>query len=108
MRRIDGEWRNDIDSWKKCKRRSNNSPLVIQAVQNEDQLSQLMVLPTTAVCPDVWAEETNLLNCKNVWWDYSSTDDLSAKYYEENVDVVERAFAMGGIRLAAVLNYLFD
>jgi hypothetical protein len=61
-------------------------------------------------CPDAWAIGINALNCEYVWKDYEPELDLSVgDYWNRVVDnlVEEWLLAMGGIRIAAILNGVF-
>ena len=68
------------------------------------------------VCPYAWAKPMHQLNCEIIWplelddperegYLELDTPEYSGKIREEWV--LERQLAMGGIRLAAILNYLF-
>ncbi|THH07556.1 hypothetical protein EW145_g3298 [Phellinidium pouzarii] len=75
-------------------------------------------LPPTddgAVCPYSWAAPMHALNCDIIW--PPALDELTNTYLELDTPeyagrikddwLVEQLLAMGGIRLAATLNYLF-
>ena len=74
------------------------------------------------VCPYAWAAPMHELNCEIIWplaldENYTSTVDSTNSYLEldtpeyvgaiKDAWLVEKLLAMGGIRLAATLNYLF-
>ncbi|KAF9896457.1 hypothetical protein BX616_007416, partial [Lobosporangium transversale] len=65
------------------------------------------------LCPIQWAMDTNALDCTYVWVNYSSTRDYSTDYFQQMTGpqsnyLVQRLLAQAGIRIAAVLNEVFD
>ncbi|KAF9974585.1 hypothetical protein BGZ73_001983 [Actinomortierella ambigua] len=66
------------------------------------------------LCPKVWAGHMNSLVCKYVWKNYNGAEhDLSKEYYEratgaEDGFLVRKLIAMGGVRMAAILNAIYD
>ncbi|KAF9158934.1 hypothetical protein DFQ26_007098 [Actinomortierella ambigua] len=66
------------------------------------------------LCPKVWTREMNGLVCEYAWKDYNGAEhDLSQAYYKratgaENGFLVQRLVAMGGVRMAAILNAIYD
>lgn len=68
------------------------------------------------ICPYAWAQPMHQLNCEIIWplelddperegYLELDTPEYTGKIREEWI--VEKQLAMGGIRLAAILNYLF-
>ncbi|KAI8597639.1 S1/P1 nuclease [Dissophora ornata] len=67
----------------------------------------------TALCPTEWARVMNKMDCTFVWKDYDPNRDYSTDYFEtvtgeENGYLVQRLIAMGGVRMAAILNEIYD
>jgi len=60
-------------------------------------------------CPEVWARGTNELNCDTVWPGVSYNVDLGylPGYYDKSSNVIEKALAMSGVRMAKILNNIF-
>ncbi|CAI2164902.1 20191_t:CDS:2 [Funneliformis geosporum] len=60
-------------------------------------------------CPEFWVIPINKLNCQIVWNGYKPDIELDeGEYYEriKRTRIVEKLLAVGGIRIAAVLNSL--
>lgn len=65
------------------------------------------------LCPMEWARAMNQLDCTFVWKDYDATRDYSQEYFnkvtgEANGYLVQKLITMSGIRMAAVLNQIYD
>ncbi|KAG0223547.1 S1/P1 nuclease [Mortierella sp. GBAus27b] len=65
------------------------------------------------LCPIQWATEANALDCSYVWKNYSATRDYSTDYFQQMTGsssdfLVQRQLAMAGVRMAALLNELYD
>ncbi|KAG0030957.1 hypothetical protein BGZ82_007192 [Podila clonocystis] len=65
------------------------------------------------LCPIEWARTMNALDCTYVWKDYSPTRDYSTDYFKQVTGpasqfLVQKLLAMSGIRMAAVLNEIYD
>ncbi|KAI1316664.1 hypothetical protein EDD11_009620 [Mortierella claussenii] len=65
------------------------------------------------LCPIQWALDTNALDCTYVWVDYSATRDYSTDYFTRVTGpstnyLVQRLLAQSGVRMAAVLNEIYD
>ena len=101
LKKIKGEWANETDSWLACR----NIPLRIQS--NSD-LFQATASSTysSPVCPEQWAIGINKVDCTNVWYEFHEGKELSGAYYQKNKEVIDKLIAMGGVRLAAVLEYV--
>jgi len=65
-------------------------------------------LGSTAVCPEDWALEINQLNCDTAWVGVSMGMDIDDEYYLRNKDPLTKQLAIGGIRLATILNEIWD
>ncbi|KAG0336085.1 hypothetical protein BG000_006935 [Podila horticola] len=68
---------------------------------------------TTSLCPIEWARDMNQLNCQFVWKDYDKDRDYSQDYFEtmtgkDNGFMVQKLIAMSGVRMAAILNQIYD
>lgn len=67
----------------------------------------------TKLCPMEWARDMNQLDCSFVWKDYDSLRDYSGEYFEgvtgeKNNYLVQKLIAMSGVRMAAILNEIYD
>lgn len=67
----------------------------------------------TSLCPIEWARDMNQLNCQFVWKDYDEDRDYSQDYFEtmtgkDNGFMVQKLIAMSGVRMAAILNQIYD
>jgi hypothetical protein len=53
---------------------------------------------------------TNLFNCGLVWdiYDQDPTADLAFDYYDEVHETVDQLLALGGYRIAALLNVVVE
>ncbi|KAF9200305.1 hypothetical protein BGZ49_009478 [Haplosporangium sp. Z 27] len=65
------------------------------------------------LCPIQWAKQANALDCSYVWVDYSATRDYSTTYFanvtgKSSGYLVQQQLAKAGVRMAAVLNEVFD
>ncbi|KAF9974586.1 hypothetical protein BGZ73_001984 [Actinomortierella ambigua] len=66
------------------------------------------------LCPKAWTRDMNGLVCQYAWKNYNGTEhDLSKEYYEratgaEDGFLVQRLIAMSGVRMAAILNAIYD
>ncbi|KAF9360609.1 hypothetical protein BGX26_008594 [Mortierella sp. AD094] len=92
----------DVSSWTVCDstlRQKNPWSATVDSVKT--------------LCPIEWASTTNALDCSYVWVDYSAKRDYSTDYFqtvtgESSNYLVQMQLAKAGIRMAAVLNELFD
>ncbi|CAE6490197.1 unnamed protein product [Rhizoctonia solani] len=101
-------WAEETKKWTACPATSEMDlgagaqPVLVDTSEFKDPAD----LPT--VCPLHWATETHPLLCTFIW-PRNLTEDLSERY-ADNVRkemIVEKQLAMGGVRLASVLNGLF-
>ncbi|KAG0213832.1 hypothetical protein BGX28_003506 [Mortierella sp. GBA30] len=96
-------WKSEAKTWTVCD-------------AGQDQIKNPWSAVTKDVktlCPIQWANVTNALDCTYVWKDYSPTRDYSTDYFENvtgpNTDfLVQKQLALAGIRMAAVLNEIYD
>lgn len=124
-----GRWRDEVNSWLECPDQQDREPFSLW-----QQTRQLVVgrawrsgdTDDEVVCPYHWATPIHQMNCDWVWpkemdeppYSGSSfggrpshpyleldTPDYGGKISREWV--AEKLFAMAGIRLAGILNYLF-
>lgn len=82
-KRLNDEWREHLNRWIKC---PNN----------------------TALCPAVWALESAAMACVYSYDGVENGSRLGEHYYLRGIPVVELRVAQGGIRLAALLNWIFN
>ncbi len=65
------------------------------------------------VCAEAWAQESIQFACKDAYkngrggW-IQSGDELSDAYFKRADPIVKLRLAQGGVRLAAILNHIFD
>lgn len=109
VEKIKGDWAVEASIWQKCAK----SAIPTEAQQLFMQTSEGSAVPdhddanpVSAVCPDQWARQSNILNCEHVWR-FDPKDDLSKDYYDKARYLVDMVIAKGGVRLAAVLNEIF-
>lgn len=58
-------------------------------------------------CIHNWAISLNKLNCEGIW-QWEKGQDLAGLYYLNNVEVLENLLIVGAMRLAFVLNEIFE
>lgn len=106
-------WKNDLSKWLACpaETRHVGSKLVMQDSDQPIFSPPESPEPINYVCPEAWAPEVHRYCCSHVYpADYDSIKiprELNTKAYHGKIvddKVVEKLLAMGGIRLAAVLN----
>lgn len=59
-------------------------------------------------CPNIYASESNKAACMWAYRNATSGSYLSDEYFYTRMPVVEMRLAQGGVRLAAILNRIFD
>jgi len=88
---INGDWKQNATQWRQCSRKTPYS-----------------------ACPDDWANESAELACNHA---YVGADghtriqnnfNLDRDYYDRNIDVVLGQLAKSGVRMANVLNFVYD
>ncbi|KAF9943989.1 hypothetical protein BGZ65_012857, partial [Modicella reniformis] len=96
-------WQSEARNWTYCdpSKKIENNPW-------SDATNLLMT-----ICPMEWAKASNALVCSLVWKDYDSLRDYSLDYFdamtgEKHQFLVQKLIAMSGIRMAAVLNEIYD
>ncbi len=68
---------------------------------------QERILYGTLLDPALWATESHLLARSNAY-DVPKDGRLGQDYFDKNIPVVERRLSVAGVRLAALLNVIFD
>lgn len=89
---------------------------LLQSERFERQVTKWLQCPHTSRssrfgCPEYWAHDISPLNCEYVWVDVDDGDEVLGKEYWERVvrdQVIEQVVMKAAIRLAAVLNALFE
>ena len=132
---IGGQWQDEVNSWLKCPGQQDQEPPSMWEQTKQLVVGRAWSSGDTddeAICPYHWATPIHEMNCEWIWpremdeppygGSSSSVFDLfggrpSRPYLELDTPeyggkiarewVVEKLFAMAGIRLAAILNYLF-
>ncbi|KAF9438778.1 hypothetical protein BGZ76_004854 [Entomortierella beljakovae] len=96
-------WQTEAANWTFCNPEMN-------AVDNpwSDVTNQI-----TTLCPLEWAKTMNQFDCTHVWYDYDPSRDYSLEYFdkvtgEESDYLVQKLITMSGIRMAAILNEIYD
>jgi hypothetical protein len=126
---IGGKWKDEVDSWLECP--GQQAPETLSMWQQTTQLILGRAWRSSdtddeVVCPYHWATPLHAMNCEWIWpkemdeppyGGPSFSRNSSHPYLELDTPeyggkitrewVVEKLFAMAGIRLAATLNYLF-
>ncbi|KAG0294704.1 hypothetical protein BGZ96_000613 [Linnemannia gamsii] len=96
-------WQPEASNWTYCTPEKN---------QGDNPWSESTKL-ITKLCPMEWAREMNQLDCSFVWKDYDPMRDYSGEYFdgvtgEKNNYLVQKLIAMSGVRMAAILNDIYD
>ena len=130
---IGGKWRDEVDSWLECPGQKVSEPLSMWQQTKQLVLGGAWKPSDTddeVLCPYHWASPIHAMNCEWIWpkemdeppyggsllssplgrppshpYLELDTPEYGGKIAREWV--VEKLFAMAGIRLAAILNYLF-
>ncbi|KAF8953447.1 hypothetical protein CPC16_003765 [Podila verticillata] len=98
-----GRWQPEAANWTYCDPDQN---------QGDNPWSS-STTPLEHLCPMEWSRAMNQLDCAFVWKDYDQTRDYSLEYFEkvtgpENEFLVQRLIAQSGVRMAAILNEIYD
>ncbi|KAI3642177.1 hypothetical protein MP228_011732 [Amoeboaphelidium protococcarum] len=104
--KINDGWDGQVGKWETCSYprmvfQDPSSPLM----SSEPFLSVQDL--TSAVCPDLWARESNQYNCKSVW-PKDGIQTLGQDYVDANQKIAIEIVAKSGVRLAAILNSIMD
>ncbi|KAJ0989154.1 hypothetical protein J5N97_007510 [Dioscorea zingiberensis] len=83
LKNIDNEWSEEVNQWATCRKK-------------------------TATCANDYASESTRLSCEYAYKDVEQDSTLGDEYFQSRLPVVEKRIAQGGVRLAAILNGLFD
>ncbi|CAE6473901.1 unnamed protein product [Rhizoctonia solani] len=110
---IYNRWTEEAKQWATCPRTDNMNPAVdFQSIMdNNSRFQDPTDLPT--VCPAHWATQIHPLLCRSIWpnglTDKTEREELSGSYATAIRDalIVEKQLAMGGVRLAVVLDGMF-
>ncbi|KAG0338875.1 hypothetical protein BG004_007044, partial [Podila humilis] len=109
-------WKPDALNWTDCtsiiSSSSSSSKENASDVQEKNPWSDTLKGLKT-ICPIEWARAMNALDCTVVWKDYSLTRDYSTDYFQHVTGpnsqfLIQKLLAMSGIRMAAVLNEIYD
>ncbi|CAG8566108.1 14343_t:CDS:2 [Funneliformis mosseae] len=87
----------------------NNNKQIHLGLNSQEAYSSLEKQYPSVSCPEIWVIPINKLNCQIVWNGYKPEIELDeGEYYEriKQTKIVEKLLAVGGIRIAAVLNSL--
>jgi len=96
--------------WLRCSSTTEN----LQRGTIEDDVQEILgarqspMAVTTLACPIVWARESNVYGCSNVFDFVQGTNLCKGTYFETNIPVINEQIAKQGYRLAAWLNVIFD
>jgi len=89
--RINGDWKPSVTAWKRC---SGRGPF--------------------QSCPEEWADESAHLACEYAYVEADGKTpvpngfDLGYDYYDRTIEVVQVQLAKAGVRMANVLNSLYQ
>lgn len=112
---LDGVLKKEAEEWTTCSRSLeslifnndvNAKQLTIHSRDSLNTLSQPRHF--SPICPEDWAREVNKVNCEHVYVGWYANAELGGDYYQKNYKVAEKMLLMAGVRMASVLNYLFD
>ncbi|TDL24454.1 phospholipase C/P1 nuclease [Rickenella mellea] len=125
-----GRFKSEIPAWLACPSELSSPPhraypLQIQTLRESfPSTTSLQPSPPTddsLICPFSWAEPLHALNCDIIWPAELDEPSYAGRQPHEYIEldtpqysgvikeqfIIERLLAMGGIRLAAILNYLY-
>lgn len=96
-------WQSEVGNWTVCDPSEN--------IGDNPWSSSTKLL--SHVCPMEWARFANKIDCSLVWKDYDPLRDYSRDYFDavtgkENGFLVQKLITMSGIRMAALLNEIYD
>ncbi|MQM06462.1 hypothetical protein Taro_039281 [Colocasia esculenta] len=80
---ITDEWAHDVDAWETCNKKR-------------------------VTCALEYASESITISCKNAYKDVEQDSTLGDEYFLSRRPIVEKRIAQAGLRLAALLNKIFD
>lgn len=60
------------------------------------------------LCPELWALESARFSCSVCFRDVIPGEELGLDYYEKSFPILEVRIAQAAVRLAGILNWLFD
>lgn len=106
-------WKNDLGAWLQCPAPNSNAQIGGNDAQMVFGQSDRTSTLSAVACPEAWAPEVHQYCCSHVYpSDYDDVKEpreLNTQAYHGKIvndKVVEKLLAMGGIRLAALLNTL--
>ena len=115
-----GDWQKEVNTWFKCRAgRATDEPDFGGPEGQHVLRGGVEINPDgPVVCPFFWASSVHPLNCDIVWPPALDDDDhrdsryeLDTAEYAEEIGqrmIIEKLLAQGGIRLAGILNYVFE
>ncbi|KAM0944319.1 hypothetical protein DsansV1_C11g0107571 [Dioscorea sansibarensis] len=83
LKNINNEWSDEVTKWETCRRK-------------------------TSTCATNYATESTSIACEYAYKDVEQDSVLTDEYFHSRLPVLEKRIAQGGVRLAAILNGLFD
>jgi hypothetical protein len=97
LNQIETTWKGEVESWTEC---SCDSDGLKQKVQ--------VAPPSVLCCSNAWASESlfdalNYAYLNEFGEEIVSGDTISDEYYSERLPIIQKRLAMGGVRLAALL-----
>ncbi|KAG0306464.1 hypothetical protein BGZ98_002344 [Dissophora globulifera] len=98
-----GVWQPEASNWTLCDPAENTGDTPWSGNGNA----------LTTLCPMEWARVMNKIDCSFIWKDYDPNVDYSGDYFEnatseKNGFMVQRLIAMSGVRMASILNEIYD
>ncbi|KAG0324973.1 hypothetical protein BGZ99_001187 [Dissophora globulifera] len=98
-----GVWQPEASNWTLCDPAENTGDTPWSGNGNA----------LTTLCPMEWARIMNQIDCSFIWKDYDPNVDYSGDYFEnatseKNGFMVQRLIAMSGVRMASILNEIYD
>ncbi|XP_058079565.1 endonuclease 4-like [Magnolia sinica] len=83
QRNLTEEWMDEIHEWETCG-------------------------PKSVACPDKYASESVRLACDYAYKNVTNNSTLGDEYFLSRLPIVQKRIAQAGVRLASVLNRIFD
>lgn len=90
---------------------NNDLDTMIQAIQmniTSDEINEWTCNGKSSACTDKYASESIGLACNYAYKDVDQDSTLGDDYFFSRLPVVEERISQGGVRLAAILNKIFD
>ncbi|KAG0233481.1 hypothetical protein BGW42_007438 [Actinomortierella wolfii] len=107
-------WFSNVANWTVCDPNNDEEQKGGKDSKNHPWSDTISTELSAHLCPKIWTREMSSLVCSYAWKDYVDTEaDLSQEYYERATGadhnyLVQRLIAQSGVRMAAILNTIYD